>query len=60
MYRTLGVTKGYVQSKIVTGHCEACAKAKARNFGLSHQHVHNVADGGDASLDPVFDDANGS
>ena len=58
LYHTLGVTKGYAQSKIITGHCEACAKAKARNFGLSHQRVHNVADGGDAPLDPIFDDDN--
>ena len=56
IYRTLGVTKGYKQVRIHTWHCDACAKAKARCFGLSQQR-HKVMLNCDAG-DPVFDDDN--
>ena len=35
IFQTLGVMKGYKQAGIGTGHCDACAKAEARSFGLS-------------------------
>ena len=54
LYHTLGVTKGYTQSNIVTGHCDSCAKAKAREFGLSQQRIHAAF----AESDSVFDDDN--
>ena len=43
-----------MQSKIVTGHCNSCAKAKAREFGLSKQRVDAALDG----HDHIFDDDN--
>ena len=51
---TLQMTKGYIAAKINSKHCSACAKAKAREFGLSQQrHVMlNTVD------DPTFDDDN--
>ena len=42
IYQTLGVTKGFKQVRIQTGHCDSCAKGKAREFGLS-QMRHMVA-----------------
>ena len=56
IYQTLGVTKGYKQVRVHTGHCDACAKAKAQNFGLSQQR-HKVMLSCEAS-DPVFDGDN--
>ena len=53
LYQTLGVTKGYIQAPVKTAHCDSCAKAKARDFGLSQKRVHAVND-----HDPVFDDDN--
>ena len=53
LYHTLGVTKGYVQAPVKTSHCDSCAKAKARDFGLSQQRIHAVKD-----HDPIFDDDN--
>ena len=38
----------------ITSHCDACAKAKAREFGLSQQRVHAAYPENDA----VFDDDN--
>ena len=56
IFQTLGVTKGYKQTRITTGHCDACAKAKSRSFGLSQkkqQILVNIP-----MNDPVFDDNN--
>ena len=30
IFRTLGVTKGFIQKRFQTGHCDACAQARAR------------------------------
>ena len=58
IYQTLGVTKGFKQVRIQTGHCDSCAKGKAREFGLS-QMRHMVAMNESAgNHDPVFDDDN--
>ena len=56
IFQTLGVTKGYKQARISTGHCDSCAKAKARSFGLS-QKRHEILANMPVN-DPVFDDDN--
>lgn len=53
--QTLRVTKGYESARITTGHCDSCAKAKAREFGLSNQHMIQATQ---TMHDPVFDDDN--
>ena len=53
--RTLGVTKGYKEAKINSGQCDSCAKAKAREFGLSQQRKVQAAY---SASDDVFDDDN--
>jgi hypothetical protein len=55
LYRTLGVTNGYKQVRIVLGYCSTCAQAKARNFGLRQNAVIAPVS---AAADPVFDDDN--
>ena len=37
IYQTLGVTKGYVQTRLAKVHCNSCALANARCKGLSHK-----------------------
>jgi hypothetical protein len=39
VYRTLGATKGYQQKRFEDVHCDTCARAKARSFGLSRKHT---------------------
>ena len=57
VYRTLGSTKGYKQVRLPDVHCDTCARAKAKSFGLSRKHtcpqrdsIQFVDEGGD---DPV-------
>jgi len=43
IYQTLGVTKGYHQCRLVSAHCDTCAQARARSFGLSRKrHKQSV------------------
>ena len=44
IYQTLGVTQGYKQVRFKDFHCDSCARAKARNFGLKQgvQHAPNL------------------
>ena len=50
-YRTLGVTKGYKQTKLKPYYCKTCAASKARNFGLSRKHPPP------APVMPAYEDA---
>ena len=50
-YRTLGVTKGYKQTRLKPYYCKTCAASKARNFGLSRKHPPP------APVMPAYEDA---
>jgi hypothetical protein len=57
---TLRMTKGYVPVKVVTGYCDACATAKARDFGLSQKRHQPQEIMPVQKHDPVFDDDDNS
>ena len=42
IYQTLGVTRGYKQTRLQKYTCRTCAQAKARNFGLRQRRVRTV------------------
>ena len=58
IYQTLGVTEGYKQTRFKDFHCESCARAKARDFGLKQgvQHSINPVNLNEELQDDVFGD----
>ena len=42
LYHTLGNTRGYTQVRIQPEHCNTCAIAKARNFGLRQKTLNDT------------------
>jgi hypothetical protein len=55
---TLKNTKGYLPFRIQTGHCDACAAAKAREFGLSQSRAPATVMPVHIPPDETFDDDN--
>ena len=55
---TLKNTKGYLPIRIQTGHCDACAAAKAREFGLSQSRAPATIMPVHIPPDETFDDDN--
>ena len=54
--QTLKNTKGYVPFQVKTEHCDACAAAKAREFGLSQSRLPAAVMPVAPTHDEIFDD----